>query len=145
MGRHGIGDSARTIARIWHLTLNRLADTPLAGQLLRILAWYAPDTIPTALLNGLADPPALTHAIGRLASVQMRDLGAVMDAAPLVEGDEADHANARGLDQATLPTGLRAGIGLPGPIDVRLDSTNTQARLNTRLRGAREFLAPTPT
>jgi hypothetical protein len=28
-------------------------------------------------------------------------------------------------------------------IDVRLDSTKTQARLTTRLRGAREFLAPT--
>jgi dTDP-4-dehydrorhamnose reductase len=47
-----------------------------------------------------------------------------------------------GLDHATLPTGLRAGTGLPGPIDLRLDSTNTQARLNTRLRGAREFLTP---
>jgi dTDP-4-dehydrorhamnose reductase len=32
----------------------------------------------------------------------------------------------------------------PGPVDVRLDSTWTQARLTTRLRGAREFLAPTP-
>src|SRR5260370_14465746 len=71
MGRHGIGDSARTIARIWHLTLDRLTDTPLAGQLLRILAWYAPDTIPTTPLNGLADPPALTHAIGRLAAYTM--------------------------------------------------------------------------
>ncbi len=48
-----------------------------------------------------------------------------------------------GLDQATLPTGLRTESGLPGPIDVRLDSTKTQARLTTRLRGAREFLAPT--
>jgi len=45
----------------------------------------------------------------------------------------------------TLPAGLRAAANLPGPIDVRLDCTNTQARLNTRLRGAREFLAPTPT
>ena len=48
-----------------------------------------------------------------------------------------------GLDQATLPAGPRAGSGPPGPIDVRLDSTKTQARLTTRLRGAREFLAPT--
>jgi dTDP-4-dehydrorhamnose reductase len=45
-----------------------------------------------------------------------------------------------GLDQAALPTGLRARSGLPGPVQVRLDSTGTQARLNTRLRGAREFL-----
>jgi hypothetical protein len=27
---------------------------------------------------------------------------------------------------------------------LRLDCTKTQARLTTRLRGAREFLAPTP-
>jgi dTDP-4-dehydrorhamnose reductase len=47
------------------------------------------------------------------------------------------------LDQAALPAGLRATSGLPGAIDVRLDSTRTQARLATRLRGAREFLAPT--
>jgi dTDP-4-dehydrorhamnose reductase len=46
-----------------------------------------------------------------------------------------------GLDPASLPAGLRADTGRPG-IDVRLDSRNTQARLNTRLRGAREFLAP---
>jgi dTDP-4-dehydrorhamnose reductase len=50
-----------------------------------------------------------------------------------------------GLDQAALPAGLRAGTGLPGAIEVRLDITRTQARLATRLRGAREFLAPTPT
>ncbi len=30
----------------------------------------------------------------------------------------------------------------PGPLDVRLDSARTQARLAVRLRGAREFLAP---
>ena len=49
-----------------------------------------------------------------------------------------------GLDQAALPAGLRAGTSVPGALDVRLDSTRTQARLTTRLRGAREFLAPTP-
>lgn len=49
-----------------------------------------------------------------------------------------------GLDQAALPAGLRAASGLPGAIDVRLDGTRTQARLTTRLRGARDFLAPTP-
>ena len=56
------GDAARTIARIWRVTLDRLADDPLAGQVLRILAWYAPDAIPRALLDGLADPPALLQA-----------------------------------------------------------------------------------
>jgi dTDP-4-dehydrorhamnose reductase len=50
-----------------------------------------------------------------------------------------------GLDPAAIPAGLRAATSLPGAIDVRLDSTRTQAQLTTRLRGAREFLAPTPT
>ncbi|MEV8457855.1 sugar nucleotide-binding protein [Streptomyces sp. NPDC052095] len=47
-----------------------------------------------------------------------------------------------GLDAARLPTGLRADSALPGALDVRLDSRATQERLRTRLRGAREFLAP---
>jgi len=36
-------DAARTIARIWHVTLDRLADEPLTGKVLRFLAWYVPD------------------------------------------------------------------------------------------------------
>ena len=44
------------------------------------------------------------------------------------------------LDPAALRPGQRAGSGRLGPLDVRLDSTRTQARLATRLRGAREFL-----
>jgi dTDP-4-dehydrorhamnose reductase len=46
-----------------------------------------------------------------------------------------------GLDHANLPAGLRAAAGLPGALDLRVDCTLTQSRLNTRLRGAREFLA----
>lgn len=46
-----------------------------------------------------------------------------------------------GLDPAALPTRTRAGSGIPGPLDVRLDCTATQRRLRTRLRGATEFLA----
>jgi dTDP-4-dehydrorhamnose reductase len=49
-----------------------------------------------------------------------------------------------GLDPAALPAGPRATTDPRGATDVRLDSTKTQARLTTRLRGAREFLAPTP-
>ncbi|MBO1329981.1 sugar nucleotide-binding protein [Streptomyces sp. VRA16 Mangrove soil] len=45
-----------------------------------------------------------------------------------------------GLDPARLPAGLRAESGLPGALDVRLDSRATQRALRTRLRGAREFL-----
>jgi dTDP-4-dehydrorhamnose reductase len=47
-----------------------------------------------------------------------------------------------GLDLKALPAGPRAAAGRPGPSDVRLDCVKTQARLATRLRGARDFLAP---
>jgi Tetratricopeptide repeat len=70
------GDAARTIARIWHVTLDRLAGDPLAGQVLRLLAWYAPDGIPRTLLDGLADPPAVLAAVGRLAAYSMLTAGA---------------------------------------------------------------------
>jgi tetratricopeptide (TPR) repeat protein len=65
------GDASRTIARIWHVTLDRLADEPLIGQLLRILAWYAPTNIPRALLDGLGSPVAVTRAVGRLSAYNM--------------------------------------------------------------------------
>ena len=64
-------DSERTIARTWNITLDRLADDPLAGQILRILAWYAPDQIPTGLLDPLAPQPILGEAIGKLAAYSM--------------------------------------------------------------------------
>ena len=51
--------------------MDRLAGDPLAGQVLRILAWYAPDGIPRMLLDGLADPPAVLRAVGRLAAYSM--------------------------------------------------------------------------
>ncbi|MBO4254777.1 tetratricopeptide repeat protein [Streptomyces griseorubiginosus] len=61
----------RTIARIWHVTQKRMTDEPLTATILRVLAWYAPDAIPRTLLDGIADPPALTHAVGRLAAYSM--------------------------------------------------------------------------
>ncbi|MFC4058037.1 sugar nucleotide-binding protein [Planomonospora corallina] len=45
-----------------------------------------------------------------------------------------------GLDADRLRPGLRAGSGVPGPLDVRLECGTTRRRLRTRLRGAREFL-----
>jgi dTDP-4-dehydrorhamnose reductase len=86
----------------------------------------------SALLELAASPYAGIHHVGGEDAISRYELGVLI-------------ARRDGLDEATLPTGLRAGTGLPGPIDVRLDSANTQARLNTRLRGAREFLATTPT
>lgn len=45
-----------------------------------------------------------------------------------------------GLDPDRLRGRSRAGV--PGPLDVRLDSSRAREVLSTRLRGAREFLEP---
>jgi len=82
-----------------------------------------------ALLELAASPYSGIHHVAGNDAVSRYELGMLI-------------ARRDGLDQATFPTGLRAGTGIPGPIDVRLVGADTQARLNTRLRGAREFLAP---
>ncbi|MFE9617842.1 tetratricopeptide repeat protein, partial [Streptomyces sp. NPDC006384] len=52
LGRGAVNTPAeRTIARIWDVTLDRVSQIqPEAAGLLRVLAWFAPDHIPTALL-----------------------------------------------------------------------------------------------
>ncbi|MFD6066616.1 FxSxx-COOH system tetratricopeptide repeat protein [Amycolatopsis lurida] len=65
------GDAQRTMARVWHVTLDRLADTPTAGQVLQRLAWFAPDGIPRDLLAGVLGEPELSEALGRLAAYSM--------------------------------------------------------------------------
>ena len=85
-----------------------------------------------ALLELAAAPYAGVHHVAGTDAVSRYELGKLI-------------ARRDGLDPAALPAGLRAITGPPAPLDVRLDSTRTQARLTTRLRGAREFLAPTPT
>jgi tetratricopeptide (TPR) repeat protein len=65
------GDVQRTVARVWRVTLDRLADNPLAVTILLALAWYAPDGIPRSLLDGLGSPPAVRGAVGRLAAHSM--------------------------------------------------------------------------
>ena len=47
-----------------------------------------------------------------------------------------------GLEPSALPGGPRPAARFPSPLDLRLDSAKTQARLGIRLRGARDFLAP---
>ena len=84
-----------------------------------------------ALLELAASPHAGVCHVGGADAISRYELGQLIAARD-------------GLDQSTLPVALRAASGLPGAIDVRLDSTRTQARLATRLRGAREFLAPAP-
>jgi tetratricopeptide (TPR) repeat protein len=69
-------DSRRTIARIWRVTLDQVADTPLAGDVLRQLAWYAPDDIPRRLVAGLGTAPEVLVALGRLHAYSMITLSA---------------------------------------------------------------------
>ncbi|GGM90475.1 tetratricopeptide repeat protein [Lentzea pudingi] len=64
-------DAQRTMAMVWHVTLECLTDTPAAGQLLRQMAWYAPDGIPRNRLAGGITEPELSEALGRLAAYSM--------------------------------------------------------------------------
>ncbi|WP_424216955.1 SDR family oxidoreductase (plasmid) [Streptomyces sp. BI20] len=50
-------------------------------------------------------------------------------------------ARRHGFDPGALPTARRADSGLPGGVDVRLDSTRAARLLTTELRGARAFLS----
>ncbi|UUU23939.1 tetratricopeptide repeat protein [Streptomyces sp. DSM 40750] len=65
------GDAQRTVARVWQVTLDALADTPIAVQILRIIAWWAPDEIPRGYLEGIGSPLEVTDAVRRLAAHSM--------------------------------------------------------------------------
>jgi dTDP-4-dehydrorhamnose reductase len=85
----------------------------------------------SALLELAAAPYTGIHHVAGPDAVSRYELGVLI-------------AERDGLDPAGLPAGLRAAIDPCAPLDVRLDSTNTQTRLTTRLRGAHEFLSPAP-
>ncbi|WP_219471126.1 tetratricopeptide repeat protein [Nonomuraea rhizosphaerae] len=56
------GDSERVVATVWALTHQRISQVnPLAGHLLNLLACYAPDNLPCAVLDGL---PAIASGAG---------------------------------------------------------------------------------
>lgn len=78
-----------------------------------------------ALLELAGSPYTGIHHVAGADAVSRHDLGLLI-------------ARRDGLDEAALPAGQR---DRPGPADVRLDSTWTQTRLKTELRGARTFLA----
>ena len=70
----GTRPSQRTIARLWDITIDAIqALNPAAITLLHILACYAPDGIPRAILGGEddADMLAVDEALGLLASYCM--------------------------------------------------------------------------
>ncbi|MET8997138.1 FxSxx-COOH system tetratricopeptide repeat protein [Amycolatopsis sp. NPDC004169] len=70
------GSAQPALARVWHVTLDRLADTPAAGRVLRRLAWYAPDNIYRALVIGTSPDLDEVDALGRLAAYSMITLDA---------------------------------------------------------------------
>ena len=83
----------------------------------------------SALLELAASPDAGVYHVAGPDAVSRYELGLLIAARD-------------GLDKTALRAGPRAATALSGPADVRLDCTRTQERLKTRLRGAREFLAP---
>lgn len=84
-------DPERTLARIWRVTLDKLVDTPLAGEVLRILAWFAPDAIPIDLIEHMVPQPGLDRAIGRLSAYSMITRTAGNPASPETGSDLAVH------------------------------------------------------
>ncbi|MGW1675777.1 tetratricopeptide repeat protein [Streptomyces sp. NPDC002324] len=66
-------DPQRTMARIWRITLDALhRDTPLAVDILRTAAWYAPTATPRTLLAPLTDDPvSYAQALSQLAAYNM--------------------------------------------------------------------------
>jgi dTDP-4-dehydrorhamnose reductase len=89
------------------------------------------DDLAAALLELAAGPHAGVCHVAGPDAVSRHELGLLIAARD-------------GLDPAALRAGPRPATGPPRPLDVRLDSSATQARLAVRLRGAREFLAPAP-
>ncbi|MEU3691039.1 tetratricopeptide repeat protein [Streptomyces narbonensis] len=69
------GEAARTLARVWQVTLDRLSDAPLAVRVLRITAWWAPEDIPRRFLEPLGTALEVTEAVRRLAAHSMITLG----------------------------------------------------------------------
>ncbi|MER5618490.1 FxSxx-COOH system tetratricopeptide repeat protein [Streptomyces sp. NPDC002215] len=63
----------RTIARVWRVTLSVIADRdPLAVEILRTLAWFAPDQLPQDLITTIDDDLlAVDDALALLAGYSM--------------------------------------------------------------------------
>ncbi|MEE4493836.1 FxSxx-COOH system tetratricopeptide repeat protein [Streptomyces sp. BE230] len=63
----------RTVARVWRVTLSTIADRdPLAVEILRTLAWFAPDRLPQELITRIDDDIlAVDDALALLAGYSM--------------------------------------------------------------------------
>ncbi|MEV1003036.1 FxSxx-COOH system tetratricopeptide repeat protein [Nonomuraea sp. NPDC050202] len=112
-------DAERTIARIWRITLDRLAEVPLAGQALRVAAWYSAEPIPRGLLEGDGETaPDVQDALGHLAAYNMITLDdehvtvhRLVQAVARTPDPEDPHRQATDLDTARgLATVLLAEV-----------------------------------
>ncbi|MGW4508440.1 tetratricopeptide repeat protein [Streptomyces sp. NPDC004436] len=97
------GDGDRTVARIWSITLDRLAKTPPALEALHVLAWFAPDGIPRHLLDDLVHPARARTGITEAL-------------APCAEGSSALHRRVHGwlrtlVKQTADPLALNQALG----------------------------------
>ncbi|MFF4799793.1 NB-ARC domain-containing protein [Streptomyces sp. NPDC001351] len=66
-----VPEGGRTIARVWQVTLDRLVDAPFTVEILRVIAWWAPDGIPRSYLEPLGGPTEVTEALRLLAAHSM--------------------------------------------------------------------------
>jgi tetratricopeptide (TPR) repeat protein len=89
------GNTERTIARVWQVTMATIADrSALAGRVLVVMAWLAPDGLPEDVLCPLADDPDdVRDALAMLASYNMIHRGG-----GTVEMHRLVQAVARGTD-----------------------------------------------
>jgi hypothetical protein len=108
-------DPQRTVARVWRTTFDRLAENPLAVQMLRVLAWLAP----TGIRRHFGDP--LTHgaALNLLAAYHLVTLSPdAISVHPLVQeisrtpSDDDPYRSAEVIAQARdYATGLLMRVG----------------------------------
>ena len=111
---HAAGTSAqRTIARLWDLHITAVRDrNPAAARLLGVIACYAPDAIPRAMLGGVVPREDTDEALGLLASYSM---------ITLTSETVSIH---RLLQAVILSRAADAGGNAPHPRDTALDWLN---------------------
>jgi len=106
-------DRERTVARIWRVTFDRLAADPLAAQMLRVFAWFAPNDIPRHLDPDTPEPAPFLTALGLLAAYHMVTVTPDSVAVhPLVQqiartpSDDDPYRTAEAIDQARAQASL---------------------------------------
>ena len=99
-------DPQRSTARVVAVTLDRLADTPLALQLLGIMSFYDSHDIPLMLFDSLASHADLTSAIERLAAYDLTTVDDdMLTVHPLVQTIVRNERRQWGIDIERVSTG----------------------------------------